>query len=149
MHFIQAIYVGAALASTALAAPTMFMTVTAEEWTIESVKRDCGDDDKSCVWNFSINTHAADAEPTAVKYVVNATDAAPASRATGGPSEFGVFTVTSTWSDYFGEEEAWTTLSVIDYDRGVLVYPAYKDKQLADGATVEPDQSYTPENLPA
>ena len=135
--------------ATALAAPARFMPLAAEEWTIESLKRVCDDDDTTCKWTFSVNTHAEDVEPTEVTYVVNATDDTVASRAIGGPVEASIFTITSTWTDYFGIEEAWTTLSVIDYERGVLVYPAYKDKQLEDGEVVEPDQTYVPENIPA
>lgn len=137
-----------AFATAALAAPARFMSQAAEEWTIESLSRTCTDELDQCVWTFTVNTYAEDVEPTEVRYVINGTDDTPATRAIGGPSEYGVFTVTSNWSDYFGEDEAWTTLSVIDYERGVLVYPAYTDVQVEEGEVVEPDQTYVPEALP-
>ncbi|KEY71774.1 hypothetical protein S7711_06529 [Stachybotrys chartarum IBT 7711] len=148
MHFLQSILVSMSLATTAFSAPARLMSL-AEEWTIESLSRTCNEEDTSCTWTFSINTHADGVEPTDVVYVVNATASAPASRAIGGPSSHGIFTVTSTWSDYFGIEDAWTTMSVIDYERGVLVYPAYLDTQLAGGEVVEPDQTYVVESIPA
>ncbi|CAH0003457.1 unnamed protein product [Clonostachys byssicola] len=120
-----------------------------EEWTIESMKRVCNDNDTSCTWTFRINTHAEGIKPTAVEYIVESANNTTASRSIGGPSKFGIFTVTSTWRDYFGLEGAWTTLSVIDYGRKVLVYPAYTDKQVQGGEVVKPDQVYVPENVPS
>lgn len=134
-------------AATALAAPARFMPLANEEWTIENMKRVCDDADTKCTWTFSVNTHTEGVDPTDVEYIVEASGGAPASQAIGGPSEFGVFTVTSTWSDYFGLPDAWTTLSVIDYERGVLVHPAYKDVLVAGGEVVEPDQTYVPEAI--
>lgn len=137
------------LAAVALATPARSMPLAAEEWTIASLKRVCNEQDTTCTWTFHVDTHAEDVEPTAVEYVVNGTDSTAASHAIGGPQKFGIFTVTSTWTDYFGFQEAWTTLSVIDYARGVLVYPAYKDTVLAGEEVVVPDQTYVPEAIPA
>ncbi|CAI6088517.1 unnamed protein product [Clonostachys chloroleuca] len=120
-----------------------------EEWTIESMQRVCNDNDTSCTWTFRVNTHAEGIKPTSVEYIVKSTNNTTASRSIGGPSKFGIFTVTSTWRDYFGLEGAWTTLSVIDYGRRLLVYPAYTDKQVEDGDVVKPDQVYVPENVPS
>ncbi|KAH7310599.1 hypothetical protein B0I35DRAFT_412091 [Stachybotrys elegans] len=146
MLFTQSLV--AAFASIALAAPTRLMTVD-EEWTIESLQRVCDEQDTQCTWTFTINTNTEGVEPTSVEYIVEASGETPASQAIGGPSEFGVFTVTSTWSDVFGIEDAWTTMSVIDFERGILVYPAYLDRQVAGGEVVEPDQVYIPEPIPA
>jgi hypothetical protein len=148
MLFTQAFL---AFAATAIAAPagSKLMTVEGETWTIENMKRICNEEDTSCTWNFAINTHAEGVEPTDAEYIVEASGGLPASRAIGGTSEFGIFTVTSTWSDWQGDESlGWTTMSVIDKERGVLVYPAYTDEQLASGEVVEPDQSYIPEPIP-
>lgn len=146
MHFSTLL---TTFAATAIAAPARFMPQTGEQWTIESLQRRCTLQPRNeCVWTFRVNTHAEDVEPTEVRYIVNGTDDTLPSRAVGGPSDFGIFTVTSTWTDYFGIEDAWTTLSVIDYERGVLVYPAYTDKQLAGGPIVKPDQTYVPEAIP-
>lgn len=145
MHFTTIV----AFAATALAAPARIMSQAGETWTIENLQRRCTSTPKNeCVWTFRINTHTSGVASTDVRYIVNGTSTIPPSRAVGGPSTFGKYTVTSTWSDYFGVEEAWTTMSVIDYKRGVLVYPAYTDKQLKGGSIVKPDQTYVPEALP-
>ncbi|KAI1405528.1 hypothetical protein F4819DRAFT_443749 [Hypoxylon fuscum] len=110
-------------AATALAAP---LSKSADAtWTITSLSRTCDDADTTCLWTFGVDTGEDGIEPTAVAdYTVNATDSAPASQAIGGPQLFGNFTVTSTWSGQFGEGEGFTTLSVIDYNRTLIVYPA-------------------------
>ncbi|OTA54908.1 hypothetical protein K449DRAFT_426025 [Hypoxylon sp. EC38] len=132
-----------------LAAPLSMAAPNAAEWTIESLSRTCDDADTTCVWSFGVNTGEPGVAVTSVSnYTVNATSSAPASRAVGGPQKFGNFTVTSTWSGQFGEGQGFTTLSVIDYDRGLIVYPAYKDTQLVNGQVVKPDQSYPVQNLP-
>ncbi|KAI0843327.1 hypothetical protein F5Y06DRAFT_254666 [Hypoxylon sp. FL0890] len=136
-------------ASASLAAPLSMAAPNAAEWTIESLSRTCDDSDTTCVWAFGINTGEAGVNITNVSnYTVNATSSAPASRAVGGPQVFGNYTVTSTWSGQFGEGQGFTTLSVIDYDKGLIVYPAYKDTQLVNGKVVTPDQSYPVQNLP-
>lgn len=145
MHF-STLFIFTAV--TALAAPARFMSLSSEEWTIENMARACNEADTECTWTFSVNTNAEGTEPTDVKYLVKANDGAPASRAIGGPSEFGIFTVASTWSDSFGIPNAWTTLSIIDYERGILVYPAYRDIVLENGGIVEPDQAYIPQAIP-
>ncbi|KAI0884671.1 uncharacterized protein GGS22DRAFT_145568 [Annulohypoxylon maeteangense] len=137
-------------ASSTLAAPISMAAPNAAQWTIESLKRTCDDGDKTCVWTFNINTGEEGVSATSVdSYTVNATDSAPASRAIGQAQKFGNFTVTSTWSGQFGEGEGFTTMSVIDYAKGLIVYPAYKDTQLVNGQVVSPDQSYPVQNLPS
>ncbi|KAL7624317.1 hypothetical protein AAE478_005878 [Parahypoxylon ruwenzoriense] len=131
-----------------LAAPLSMAAPAASEWTIESLKRTCDEGDTTCVWTFGINTGEDGVAPTQASYAVNATASAPASRAIGGPQVFGNFTVTSTWSGQFGEGQGFTTMSVIDYDNKLIVYPAYTDNQVASGAVVEPDQSYPVQSLP-
>ncbi|KAI1084055.1 hypothetical protein F5B20DRAFT_363816 [Whalleya microplaca] len=133
-------------ATAVLAAP--FSMAAEAEWTIESLSRNCTATDTSCLWIFGINVGAEGVNATACSYGVNATEAAPASQAIGGPVACGNYTVTSTWSGQFGEGEGFTTLSVIDYDNKLIVYPAYKDTQVASGEVVSPDQSYPVQNLP-
>lgn len=139
----------AILWATAASAMPRSPPLAGEKWTIESMRRLCNGNDTSCTWTFRINTHGEHADPTPAEYTVNSSSSAPASRAVGGPSIFGAFTVTSTWREVHGSEDAWTTLSVVDYGRGVLVYPAYKDKQIRGGEVVQPDQAYVPETIPA
>ncbi|XXG97747.1 OPT super [Hypoxylon texense] len=134
-------------AGLALAAP-LSMAADAAEWTIEGLARTCDDADATCLWTFAIDTAEEGVDATPASYTVNATEAAPASRAVGGPQVFGNYTVTSTWSGQFGEGEGFTTLSVIDYAKGLIVYPAYKDTQLPNGQVVTPDQSYPVQNIP-
>ncbi|KAI1461166.1 hypothetical protein F4805DRAFT_315731 [Annulohypoxylon moriforme] len=150
MHFPTILTTLLLSATSSLAAPLSMAAPNAAQWTIESLKRTCDDGDTSCVWTFGINTGEDGVAATSVtNYTVNATDSAPASRAIGQAQKFGNYTVTSTWSGQFGEGEGFTTLSVIDYDKGLIVYPAYKDTQLVNGQVVTPDQSYPVQNLPS
>ncbi|KAI1388273.1 uncharacterized protein F4822DRAFT_428894 [Hypoxylon trugodes] len=146
MHFLTTILLSA---TSALAAPLSMAAPNAAEWTITSLSRKCDTADTSCVWAFGVNTGEDGVEATPVaNYTVVATNDAPASRAIGAAQVFGNFTVTSTWSGQFGDGEGFTTLSVVDYGKGLIVYPAYKDTQLVNGTTVTPDQSYPVQNLP-
>ncbi|KAI0596072.1 hypothetical protein F4775DRAFT_329754 [Biscogniauxia sp. FL1348] len=131
-------------ATAALAAP--ISTYAATEWTIQSLSRTCSADGGQCVWDFSVST--GEEAVTPCTYVVNATAEAPASQASGGPAACGVYTVTSGWSDQFGADQAFTTLSVVDYAQKLIVYPAYTDAQLANATVVEPDLSFPVQSLP-
>ncbi|KAI1506226.1 hypothetical protein F5X99DRAFT_127563 [Biscogniauxia marginata] len=146
MQFITTTLLSALLSGTTsvFAAPLSQFAET--EWTIQSLSRTCSDDGASCTWNFGIATGEGD--PTPCAYVVNATAEAPATQANGGPAQCGIYTVTSGWSDQFGADQAFTTLSVVDYDKKLIVYPAYTDSQIANGTVVTPDLSFPVQNLP-
>ncbi|TLD12808.1 uncharacterized protein PgNI_04467, partial [Pyricularia grisea] len=58
------------------------------------------------------------------------------------------FVVSGGWSGQFGDGQGFTTLSVIDRERRLIVWPAYRDSQLEGGKVVRPDQSYVPQRLP-
>lgn len=131
-------------ASAPAATPTSLKPVFSEAWTIEDLKRVCDDADTKCTWTFSLNTQTEGVEPTDIEYIVEASRGAPASRAIGGPSQFGPFTVTSTWTDVFKVPDAWTTLSIIHSEKKLLVTPAYKDTLLQEGEVVERDQTHIP-----
>ncbi|KAI5928333.1 hypothetical protein F4810DRAFT_648014 [Camillea tinctor] len=133
-----------AAAAPVLAAPVS--TFAATEWTIQSLVRTCSEDLSQCEWDFSIATGEGD--PTPCVFVVNATTQAPASQVNGGPSSCGVFTITSGWSDQFGADQAFTTLSVVDYANKLIVYPGYTDAQLVNATVVEPDLSFPVQSLP-
>ncbi|KAI6356916.1 hypothetical protein MCOR25_007823 [Pyricularia grisea] len=60
----------------------------------------------------------------------------------------GHFVVSGGWSGQFGDGQGFTTLSVIDRERRLIVWPAYRDSQLEGGKVVRPDQSYVPQRLP-
>ncbi|UNI16604.1 hypothetical protein JDV02_003031 [Purpureocillium takamizusanense] len=136
------------MASSALAAPapaSKSMMASGAQWTIEGMKRECASDDSSCTWKFGINPHDGKAA-TQCEYVVKQAHASRANPA--GPSNCGDYTITSGWSGQFGEGNGFTTLSVVDNKKRLITWPAYTDKQVQDGKVVEPDQSYTPQNLP-
>ncbi|KUI67718.1 hypothetical protein VM1G_03570 [Cytospora mali] len=142
------LFVSALLSATGLAAPaepragSVSMMATATTWTITSLKRVCDAADTTCTWTFGINNGSATTPCTEV------VTGSPASQTNGGPATCGVYTVTSGWSGQFGAGNGFTTLAVVDYTTGLIIYPAYTDKQVSGGAVVTPDQSYTPQALP-
>ncbi|KAK7755793.1 hypothetical protein SLS62_002078 [Diatrype stigma] len=91
------------------------------------------------------------AEETPCEHVLEALeDGTPATQIRGsGPSECGAFTVTSGWSDAGGPGREFTTISVVDYAEGLIVYPSYLDSLVAEGKVVEPDLSFPAQLIPA
>ncbi|KAH6889497.1 hypothetical protein B0T10DRAFT_606783 [Thelonectria olida] len=139
------------LSGSALAAPapadSVSMMAASPQWTIQGMYRKCDTPDKTCTWNFKIYTGSGTA--TTCRHIVKSTSASPkASRANGGPSTCGDFTVTSGWSGQFGEGNGFTTLSVVSKSKKQIIWPAYTDKQVPFGKVVKPDQSYAPASLP-
>ncbi|KAL4803946.1 hypothetical protein BDV18DRAFT_162356 [Aspergillus unguis] len=131
------------LTSSTLAAPAAAKSMmTNTSWTITSLKRVCNKADTSCTWTFGIDNGSSNQACT-LKVQGEA-----ASEANGGPATCGPYTVTSGWSDQFGADNGFTTLSVVDNKSKQIVWPAYTDKQLDGGKVVTPDQSYTPSVLP-
>ncbi|KJZ72684.1 hypothetical protein HIM_07876 [Hirsutella minnesotensis 3608] len=148
MHFTQTLIAALAAASSAVAAPAepaaKSMMAPAPQWTIEKLQRVCDKGDQQCTWTFGINTHVDKAPATACKLEVKGPGA---SRAKGGPARCGDYTVTSGWSGQFGEGKGFTTLSVVDNKKRLIVWPAYNDNQVKDGKPVQPDQSYAPQTI--
>ncbi|KAH8173687.1 hypothetical protein LIA77_07942 [Sarocladium implicatum] len=137
-------------ATSVLAAPApepateaVSMMAASPQWTIQSLKRSCNKADTECTWNFGI--YPGSGKATSCKYVVKAKGA---SKANGGPSKCGDYTITSGWSGQFGAGNGFTTLSVVNDKSRQIVWPAYTDKQLAGGKVVKPDQKYSPAALP-
>ncbi|CAI7662463.1 unnamed protein product [Penicillium glandicola] len=134
------------VASSAFAAPAdtsaKSMMADSPEWTLQDTKRVCNTDDTSCTWTFGIYPGSGDA--TACTLLVEGTTA---SRANGGPATCGGYTVTSGWSGQFGDDNGFTTLSVVDNAAREIIWPSYTDAQLAGGDVVKPDQSYAPVSL--
>lgn len=142
MHF-STIFLAALSSGAALAAPAANLIERADpNWTIVGMKRVCNAADTSCTWTFSIDTHLAAA--TACSFVVTGS---PASQAPGNGATCGVYRVTSGWSGQFGPGNGFTTLAVVDQTKNKIVWPAYTDKELANGAVVSPDKSYPVTNL--
>ena len=144
-----------------------------EEWTIKSLTRQCSADEQECVWRFVVGGRAGSTLGTACEHkLVGLVDGTPASRIRGSGTSQCIYTdtnnnqtngavndedekkynytVTSGWSDQFGDapEQAFTTLSVVDYDAGLLVYPSYTDAEVRDGTPVEPDRSFPVQLIP-
>lgn len=87
-------FVAAALSTGALAAPasdSVSMMAASPKWTIQGLQRTCDKADKTCTWNFKINS--GNGTPTACKYVVKGS---PASRANGGPAKCGDYTISKS-----------------------------------------------------
>jgi hypothetical protein len=156
---VAAILSVASLASAAPAAADTQSASAATEWVITGLSRACNAGDTECTWRFGIQTSAT--ANTACEYKTVAAGGRPASKAlAGGPagtcgippgqpgSVDGVFTVTSGWSDQFGADHAFTTLSVVNNGRREIVYPAYTDAQVAGGRVVSPNLSFPVYVLP-
>ncbi|KAI2628504.1 small secreted protein [Hypoxylon sp. NC1633] len=135
------------LSATALAAPTPATATSAmanvAEWTIEGLKRVCNAADTSCTWSFAIDTHTAAATPCS--FTVKS-GAKPAHATDSSGNICGPYTIGSGWSNYFGAGNEFTTLSVINYNAKLIIWPSYTDKVLANGA-VAPDLSFAPSTL--
>ncbi|PPJ57332.1 hypothetical protein CBER1_07926 [Cercospora berteroae] len=148
MQFTTTVFALLAAASASVATPvpaeaaTNMMAAATPQWTIENFTRTCNGNDSNCKYSFGINTNNGQ-KVTGCSYSVNGK---PASRATYQNIQCGAFRIGSTWSGQFGAGQGFQTLSVVK-DRQI-VYPAYTDKQLVNGKTVKPNQSYAPQNLP-
>ncbi|CAH0054674.1 unnamed protein product [Clonostachys solani] len=144
MHFTKTL-LSLLPTSLTLASPTprsagsKSMRADEPEWIIESLKRACNDADSQCDWSFRINTQAADA--TECVYSVQGS---PASHTNGALDRCGVFSIQSGYSDVFGEDNTFSTLSISDDARELIIWASYSEKLLAGGQVVSPDQSYSP-----
>ncbi|KAI1364521.1 surface protein 1 [Xylaria arbuscula] len=135
------------LFSTTTALAATLSTSADAEWTLESLVRVCDSADDACTWAFGINTNEEGVNVTDCSYTVGGTETAPASQSNGGPTECGVFTITSGWSGQFGDGEGFTVLSVVDYDKKLIAYAGYTDKMVTNGTTVDPDLSFPVQTL--
>ncbi|KAH6660544.1 small secreted protein [Truncatella angustata] len=140
---ITALFASVALAAPSVARAEVKSMMAAAEWTIESLKRTVNADDSVATWEFGIDTQSGAA--TACKFDVSGHPASQTGLA--APATCGDFQVTTGWSDQFGADNGFTTLSVVNTATKLIVWPSYTDAQLANGAVVTPDQSYTPANL--
>ncbi|KAF3016156.1 hypothetical protein G7054_g13659 [Neopestalotiopsis clavispora] len=138
---ITALFATMALAAPAPAPAETKSMMADASWTIESMKRTCTSDLKSCTWDFSINTHSGAAQAcsgTVAGSPATQTDITTAVKC-------GNFQFTAGWSNQFGP--GFTTLAVVDNVNRLIAYPAYTDAQLVNATVVTPDQSYTPQAL--
>jgi len=113
------------------------------QWVIQGFTRTCNAADTSCTVSFAVNTQQSPA--TACSYTVTGS---PASQASTNGITCGPYTISSGWSGQFGPGNGFTTWSVVDFSKRLIVWPAYNDRELVNGAAVTPDKSYAPQNLP-
>lgn len=142
MHFTTFLP-AAVFSAAALAAPLVDLAKRDTEWTIVSMKRVCDSADTTCTWTFSVDTH--DAAATACSIIVTGSPASETDNSAG--STCGPYTITSGWSGQFGPGNGFTTFSVVDWTKKLIIWPAYTDAELAGGNVVTPDKSYTPSSL--
>lgn len=141
MHFAA---VASLFAAAAVAAPvSKNMMAATNQWTLESVQRTCNEANTTCTWKFGINNGAA---TTPCQFDVSGKPATQTGLTKAAAC--GDYAVTTGWSDQFGKDQGFTTLSVVDTKSKLIVWPAYTDKQLKGGAVVSPNQSYSPAALP-
>ncbi|KAK4208559.1 hypothetical protein QBC37DRAFT_296438 [Rhypophila decipiens] len=137
-------------ASGALAAPAVGAVsamAAVPQWTIKSYTRTCDKSDLSCAVKFSVDTKIAGAPVTACNFTLKKTGATPASQAPIDNVTCGPFKVGSGWSGQFGPGNGFTTLSVVDFSKKLIVWPSYSDAEIVNGKAVSPDKSYAPANL--
>ncbi|KAK3321899.1 hypothetical protein B0H66DRAFT_182897 [Apodospora peruviana] len=141
---LSTILLGAlAAASTTLAAPAADIEARAvPAWTITGYKRTCNAADTSCTVTFGVDTHLAAATPCSFTLT-----GSPASHASTSGKICGPYTVSSGWSGQFGPGNGFTTLSVVDFAKKLIVWPAYSDSEAKNGVAVTPDKSYAPSAL--
>lgn len=149
MHFNKVLFGLAAAASNTFAAPTLdsrsdAVSAMAEvpQWKITSFTRSCNAGDTSCTISFGIDTQTAPV--TGCTYTVTG---APASQASTNGISCGPYTISSGWSGQFGPGNGFTTWSVVDWSKRLIVWPAYSDRELVNGVAVTPDKSYAPQTL--
>ncbi|KAJ5109421.1 hypothetical protein N7456_006096 [Penicillium angulare] len=140
MHATQALMATLFAASAVLAAPTPTSTsvstststsTATSDWVIQDLERECTEDETSCTWTFNIFDGDTTTECT---YIVDGPDVG------GGPTECGDYTITS---NYIGDADpAWTQMSVIK--DGYLIYPDYKDEDLANPPVADFTQAPQP-----
>ncbi|KAJ1322832.1 hypothetical protein MN608_11678 [Microdochium nivale] len=144
MRFSPVLLAGLA-APLAAAAPAsaagVSMMAAVPQWTIENMKRVCNAADSSCDWSFGIQTNVG-AASVPCAFTIKAAGGKPASATDGAGFKCGVYTVSEGYSDQFGKDNAFITLSVANFDTRNIAFPAYTAKELAGGKVVSPNKSY-------
>lgn len=147
MHYTTLLTLLAAAANSALAAPHSHHNAPAAvgpaQWTIRSYNRHCNSPDTDCQVSFTIDPHMGDGHTTKCKYTIKGNPASQAS--SHHPVKCGPYTVTWGWSGHFGPGKGFTTLSVVDNKKGLIIWPAYSDTEMHGGKAA--DKQYTPVKL--
>jgi hypothetical protein len=135
------------LASMAMASPVRraapkSMKSADAEWTLEKLTQTCNEDDTKCTWNFGINANNGD-DVADCEYII---EGSPASQTPGvEPQECGVYTITSGYS---ANEDPFTSISVVNYDTGKMIFTGYNDRWLENGEPVDPDRAWPVVDIP-
>lgn len=134
-----------ATAAPASSAGVSMMATNVPQWTIENMKRVCNAADTSCDWSFGIQSNVGAASvPCAFNIKAGAK---PASATDGAGFKCGPYTVSEGYSDQFGKDNAFITLSVANFATRLIAFPAYTAKELAGGKVVSPNRSYQSQNF--
>lgn len=123
-------------------APSVSAMAATPQWIIRSFTRTCNAADTSCTVSFGVDTQLAPV--TNCSYTVTGS---PASQTSTNGITCGPYTISSGWSGQFGPGNGFTTWSVVDWSKRLIVWPAYADHELVNGVTVTPDKSYAPQTL--
>lgn len=146
MQLSQTLLAVALAATSASAAPTSVQSMSVgQEWTVQHAKRSCDEGDNTCTWDWIIDDHA---KPIHCNFVTKRYGRTPASRGINqGPQKCGPYVTTSNYSDQFGPGNGFTALAIVDQSRGVKIFPAYNDKELAANAKDGITRSYPVQKL--
>lgn len=145
---LTTVLASAGLVATALAAPSpraaaaTFKTAAAPQWTITSMTRPCDQTDTKCTWSFGINRNDGSEIQTCTFDITTGEPGASRTDLKDPGAPCGPYKVTTGWSNVFGDDAGFTTLSVVDVNARLIAWPSYTDAELANGATVQPDKSW-------
>ncbi|KAL2272075.1 hypothetical protein VTJ83DRAFT_1446 [Remersonia thermophila] len=138
-----------AMINSAFAAPTLnerekevSAMADVPQWTLQSFQRTCNKEDTFCTVTFHVNNKLEPRTPCMYSIKGASASRAPVNGITCGP-----YTISSGWSGQFGEGNGFTTWSIVDWNKRLIVWPAYADHELVNGQIVTPDKSFAPQTL--
>lgn len=122
------------------------------DWKIKNFNRKCtnggnGNDeskDKDCTIRFEIEQPGKSTSKCEYKI-----DSLRASISNHKCNDNGnEYNIGAQWSDFFGPDKGFTTLSVVDQKNKRIVWPAYSDTELKNGQNFSPDKTYKSQEVP-
>ncbi|KAI6374396.1 hypothetical protein MCOR25_003185 [Pyricularia grisea] len=122
------------------------------DWKIKNFNRKCtsggnGNDeskDKDCTIKFEIEQPGKSSSKCEYKI-----DTLRASISNHKCNDNGnEYNIGAQWSDFFGADKGFTTLSVVDQKNNRIVWPAYSDTELKNGQNFSPDKTYKSQEVP-
>jgi hypothetical protein len=112
------------------------LLTAAEEWTLLDLSRKCDTAATVCAWTFTIDnsggTQTSAPQLTPCSLIVTATGSTRADEAFGGPTDCSAYNVTSGWSEQFGQEAGFSTVSVFVPSLDKIGWFSYTDVELKD-----------------